>query len=167
MTRYIERQLNHQRQLLTLELPEMLQDRSQRLNDRLKRILGLDDQQQSEPQEDLPEWRADCQSEEDGEYDEDQDHGLRGSAGDLLYDESRQYSKLAHAHNIEVVDALPSPACDTAKFAVISNTYLSVSLSHSSYPMISLMKLEIAHYNVLHTRSLLISVHHVVEQRNS
>lgn len=131
MTRYIERQLNHQRQLLTLELPEMLQDRSQSLNDRLKRILGLDDQQQSEPQDDLPEWRADCQSEEDGEYDEDQDHGLRGSAGDLLYDESRQYSKLAHAHNIEVVDALPSPACDTAKFAVISNTYLSVSLSLS------------------------------------
>ena len=104
MTRYIERQLNHQRQLLSLELPEMLQNHSKSLNERLKRLLGIVDQPQPE---DMPP----------GDLEEDE---LRGSAGDLLFDEAQQrFSRVAN-YQFEVVDALPSPACDTAKFAVIS-----------------------------------------------
>lgn len=123
MTRYIERQLNHQRQLLSLELPEMLQNRSQSLNERLRKILGLVDNESED-------WRADqaTTTDDDEEEDEEGPHhqlsmgsaegGPEGSAGDLFNDDPRPYSKLANAH-IEVVDALPSPACDTAKFAVI------------------------------------------------
>lgn len=168
MTRYVERQLNHQRQLLTLELPEMLQDRSQSDNDRLKRILGLDDQHLSQqPAPPPPDWRADAQSEdrqweEEGYYDEDQDHGLRGSAGDLQFDESQQNSKIANSH-IEVVEALPSPACDTAKFAVISYTYLCLSLYSSD------LSLSHKHENCTQmdfTHDPLLSVPHVVEQSN-
>lgn len=120
MARYIDRQLHHQRQLLTLELPEMLQNRSKSLNDRFRRMLGIVDHDILDPLSDLADWRADAKSEEsqweDAEPFEEHD-GLRGSAGDLLFDES--LSKSCNAH-IEVVDALPSPACDTAKFAVIS-----------------------------------------------
>lgn len=122
MMRYIERQLNHQRQLLSLELPQILQTRSQSLNFRLKRILGMVDVAAEEHDID----RAASEMEEARRC-------LEGSTGDLMYsrsdgdedsesdNDSQPFSKfLANAH-IEMiqVDALPSPACDTAKFAVI------------------------------------------------
>lgn len=134
MARYIERQLHHQRQLLTLELPEMLENRSQSLNDRFCKMLGFGDEPpEPDPDMDLADWRVDTQSIDDRHWgDEDEDdheHGLRGSAGDLLFDgESQPFINLANAH-IEVVDALPSPACETAEFAVISYTSFCLSLS--------------------------------------
>lgn len=134
MARYLERQLYHQRQLLSLELPDMLQNRSQSLNDRFRKMLGIGDQhQQSDPDLDLADWRADSLSEDRqwDDEDEDDDHPLHGSsAGDLLFEEI-PLQNLANAH-IEVVDALPSPACDTANFAVISYTCLSLCLSVST-----------------------------------
>lgn len=58
---------------------------------------------------------------DDGEDNDDLE--LEGSAGDLP---PRQYSKFETNAQIEVVDALPSPACDTANFAVILHLPLSI-----------------------------------------
>lgn len=146
MSRYVERQLNHQRHLLSLELPVMMQNRSEGLNERLKRILGMDDTQEASV-----EWSRGNRSDDGEDNDE-----LEGSAGDLA---SRPYSKFETNAHIEVVDALPSPACDSVNFAVILHLPLfSLSLSLSHFWTLTYYRLHCTHTKFLFT----INVHHVV-----
>lgn len=148
MSRYVERQLNHQRHLLSLELPVMMQNRSEGLNERLKRILGMDNTQEASV-----EWSRGNRSDDGEDNDE-----LEGSAGDLA---SRPYSKFETNAHIEVVDALPSPACDSVNFAVILHLPL---FSLSLFPFISLLDPDLLQ-TTLHTHQ--VSLHDQCAPRGS